>query len=826
MGKLKNLTTLQLQENRLTTLPPEIGNLNRLTSLNLSLNQLVKLPSEIGKLDKLREIFLTGNRLISLPEEFGNLAELIYLYLGKNRLKALPANFTKLEKLESLNLNENLFTTIPKELSHNKLERLQFLQFEGNPLKFVSDSILQSNKSFPHKYKPFFINLPSIKAFNDQFIQQLDSPHAKLYQLAITEAENNELESVFFTLPEIDQWVIEADTRISNFFQENQKKTTLNSTKQRLGQLKQSIRNIMNIRLENLSKSTKIKLLDFIWTIAQQPVDHYDSCEKFIMDNLALLAEALEQDRKLTEEMDNLNINDLGYSSENPYTLLYKDFQEVRNEDLQLLLSNLTDEDQEHIWSHAQELSGNPLETLHEDIFFFGNKDILLRSIQKMMVDKFFNLSFKDKYAVLDQLYRLRNNSEETLGKTFEQRLNLFTEYEKYKIYDFISTINRKVEDNKSSFEQNIIIDNQNIIDNRDLIEETIEFSEMSDFLIDLPTYPLAMLYNGIVQDIVDDEMMTIFRKLPNRDVTAIRSFFKDLYQSDFSDEFIVSLEFRDTLNFAFQSLLQGKIKSLSSKNRSALLNQISKLSGDGQEAMLGKTILEMLDLLPQNRKYHLFDTICKMSGDRKDNCDFKEQTLNYSSHSENIINSNNIISHSDNILSQSNNIISDSDNIISHSDNIYEIAEDPKAISGQHLEKEKEVTAEKSMAYSYSSPLGQFYQGIKETMNLVELKSLFDQLPQEDQETIKSYFEGMNGSPLGDNWKETITHDNRDFLDLAVQELMNDKFSQLNVNELRSVYHGVCKSSGNSNATQSWAKEHAFDNLSLLADLMANLKK
>jgi hypothetical protein len=86
IGKLKDLKYLLLRKNALTRLPPEIGELKSLEYLDLCLNRLTALPVEIGELRNLWKLDLRGNRLTHLPAEIGKLTNLRYLYLGDNKL--------------------------------------------------------------------------------------------------------------------------------------------------------------------------------------------------------------------------------------------------------------------------------------------------------------------------------------------------------------------------------------------------------------------------------------------------------------------------------------------------------------------------------------------------------------------------------------------------------------------------------------------------------------------------------------------------------------------------------------------------------------------
>ena len=63
IGKLTNIMLLEIIDSKLTNLPPEIGKLSNLTYLNLYGNQLTELPQDISKLTNLIFLSLVGNQL-------------------------------------------------------------------------------------------------------------------------------------------------------------------------------------------------------------------------------------------------------------------------------------------------------------------------------------------------------------------------------------------------------------------------------------------------------------------------------------------------------------------------------------------------------------------------------------------------------------------------------------------------------------------------------------------------------------------------------------------------------------------------------------------
>ena len=66
---IKNTKILELNNNKLSSLPTEIGNLVNLQELYLRGNQLSSMPAEIGNLVNLKELYLFNNQLSSIPEE-------------------------------------------------------------------------------------------------------------------------------------------------------------------------------------------------------------------------------------------------------------------------------------------------------------------------------------------------------------------------------------------------------------------------------------------------------------------------------------------------------------------------------------------------------------------------------------------------------------------------------------------------------------------------------------------------------------------------------------------------------------------------------------
>ena len=112
----KGAISLDLSYNRLSRLPPEIGQLVRLQSLNLGFNQLSQLPPEIGQLTNLQSLDLRSNQLSQLPPEIGQLVRLQSLNLSDNQLSQLPPEIDQLTNLQSLDLRFNQLSQLPPEI--------------------------------------------------------------------------------------------------------------------------------------------------------------------------------------------------------------------------------------------------------------------------------------------------------------------------------------------------------------------------------------------------------------------------------------------------------------------------------------------------------------------------------------------------------------------------------------------------------------------------------------------------------------------------------------------------------------------------------------
>ncbi|MGF2038254.1 MAG: COR domain-containing protein [Nostoc sp. CmiVER01] len=145
IGQLTNLRFLYLGSNQLSSLPPEIGQLTNLQFLYLGSNQLSSLPPEIGQLTNLQTLDLDSNQLSSLPPEIGQLTNLQSLDLGSNQLSSLPPEIVQLTNLQILDLRSNQLSSLPREI--RQLSNLKKLDLRRNPVPIPPEILGPKNLS-------------------------------------------------------------------------------------------------------------------------------------------------------------------------------------------------------------------------------------------------------------------------------------------------------------------------------------------------------------------------------------------------------------------------------------------------------------------------------------------------------------------------------------------------------------------------------------------------------------------------------------------------------------------------------------------------------
>eukprot|EP00073_Rattus_norvegicus_P051278 XP_017453662.1 PREDICTED: leucine-rich repeat and calponin homology domain-containing protein 3 isoform X4 [Rattus norvegicus] len=120
-----SLESLNLYQNCIRYIPEAVLNLQALTFLNISRNQLSTLPVHLCNLP-LKVLIASNNKLVSLPEEIGQLRHLTELDVSCNEIQTVPSQIGNLEALRDFNVRRNHLLRLPEELAEVPLIRLDF----------------------------------------------------------------------------------------------------------------------------------------------------------------------------------------------------------------------------------------------------------------------------------------------------------------------------------------------------------------------------------------------------------------------------------------------------------------------------------------------------------------------------------------------------------------------------------------------------------------------------------------------------------------------------------------------------------------------------
>ncbi|RMQ43292.1 Serine/threonine protein kinase [Pseudomonas cichorii] len=131
LGRLKHLQVLFASDNQFTELPECIGQCQQLRIVGFKANRINHVPAAALP-PRLRWLILTDNRIESLPEELGQRPDLQKLMLAGNRLRSLPASLAACHQLELIRIAANRLEELPDWLL--RLPALAWLAYAGNPL--------------------------------------------------------------------------------------------------------------------------------------------------------------------------------------------------------------------------------------------------------------------------------------------------------------------------------------------------------------------------------------------------------------------------------------------------------------------------------------------------------------------------------------------------------------------------------------------------------------------------------------------------------------------------------------------------------------------
>jgi len=142
--KIPNISSLCLEENKLTKCPLKVGCLKNLGTLNLSKNQLTALPIEISCLTNLRNLHLEDNRFEIFLDVVCKLRNLKILYIEKNQLTVVPLMLWTIDGLKEVTMDGYLVSQVPRYSVANKISNAcvkNYLLARKNNLRWSNQQI-------------------------------------------------------------------------------------------------------------------------------------------------------------------------------------------------------------------------------------------------------------------------------------------------------------------------------------------------------------------------------------------------------------------------------------------------------------------------------------------------------------------------------------------------------------------------------------------------------------------------------------------------------------------------------------------------------------
>lgn len=146
LARLRQLKVIFCSNNRFTRLPEALGRCESLEMVGFKANLIADVPAA-SLPPQLRWLTLTDNRIATLPDELGRRPRLQKLMLAGNRLRALPASLAACERLELLRISANQLEGLPDWLL--TLPRLAWLAHGGNPFSASHEAVALDRTSLP-----------------------------------------------------------------------------------------------------------------------------------------------------------------------------------------------------------------------------------------------------------------------------------------------------------------------------------------------------------------------------------------------------------------------------------------------------------------------------------------------------------------------------------------------------------------------------------------------------------------------------------------------------------------------------------------------------
>nr|XP_010936335.1 plant intracellular Ras-group-related LRR protein 7 isoform X3 [Elaeis guineensis] len=149
--------TLDLTNNRIVEIHPEISKLINMQRLVLARNLIERLPTTMGNLRSLKLLLLnvSNNKLKSIPESIGGCISLEEFQANDNSIEVLPPSICNLVHLKSLLLNSNNIQQLPQNLLRD-CKALQNISLHDNPISMEQFQQMEGFQEFEARRKKKF----------------------------------------------------------------------------------------------------------------------------------------------------------------------------------------------------------------------------------------------------------------------------------------------------------------------------------------------------------------------------------------------------------------------------------------------------------------------------------------------------------------------------------------------------------------------------------------------------------------------------------------------------------------------------------------------
>lgn len=125
LDHIPDLRHLQIQNNRLSTLPDYLVHIGTLKYLNISNNKFEMIPKVLCEMRHLVDLDVSFNMISEFPVEMGHLVNLETLVIVGNKITSFPAEVKGMVKLKELDCRRNLITDLSPVFQCPKLELLR-----------------------------------------------------------------------------------------------------------------------------------------------------------------------------------------------------------------------------------------------------------------------------------------------------------------------------------------------------------------------------------------------------------------------------------------------------------------------------------------------------------------------------------------------------------------------------------------------------------------------------------------------------------------------------------------------------------------------------